>query len=57
MLAAKSNSIVRPLTAKGFQMNLNAEATDTHLDAFFRCIFSRRTPPEIPGKEHPYLRW
>ena len=45
MLAAKSNNNMgRPLTAKGFQMNLNAEATNTHLDAFLAAAHRRKYP-------------
>ena len=34
MLASKSSHVGRPLTAKGFQVNLNGEGQNTHLDAF-----------------------
>jgi CRP/FNR family cyclic AMP-dependent transcriptional regulator len=44
MLATKSNNLGRPLTAKGFQMNLNAEATNTHLDAFLAAAHHRKYP-------------
>ena len=44
MLAAKSNHMGRPLTAKGFQMNVNAEANNTHLDAFLAAAHRRKYP-------------
>ena len=44
MLAAKTNQMGRPLTAKGFQMNLNAEASNTHLDAFLAAAHRRKYP-------------
>ena len=44
MLASKSNHMGRPLTAKGFQMNVNAEANNTHLDAFLAAAHRRKYP-------------
>ena len=46
MLAAKGNQshLGRPLSAKGFQMNLNAEANDSHLDAFLAAAHRRKYP-------------
>lgn len=44
MLVAKTSQPVRPLGAKGFQMNLNAEANDTHLDVFLAAAHRRKYP-------------
>ena len=44
MLTAKNSQMGRPLTAKGFQMNLNAEADNAHLDAFLAAAHRRKYP-------------
>ena len=44
MLTAKNSQMGRPLTAKGFQMNLNAEADNSHLDAFLAAAHRRKYP-------------
>jgi len=44
MLAATRNEMGRPLTAKGFRMNLNQDANETHIDAFLAAAHRRKYP-------------
>ena len=44
MLATKGNNMGRPLAARGFNLNANAETTDPHIDAFLAAAHRRKYP-------------